>query len=168
MTAKVISKVLEIDNCNDKLFLEALYKPKLWEELSPVTKIQVTFKSPNVFTSKIIDEVGGVGNLLKIPIEMEGDLVLIDKGEDPGKGSLIEFNVRNNKDVKELEGRIRVKPLAPNKAKIGVFIETLILSNDFLNLLGKGAAEMILRTKVTSLLRNLEKYCREYDLSQLI
>ena len=167
MSAKVISKVLEIDNCNSEFLLKALFKAALWEEISPVAKIEVEFTSPNVFFSKITDEVGKVGDIFKIPINMEGELVLIDKGEDPGKGNLIEFNVRNNKDVRALEGRLRVKSLAPDKTKVGVFIHTLTLSSDFLNLLGKGAAEMILRTKVTGMLRNLEKVCKDNSLEDL-
>ena len=168
MSKKLISKVVEIDNCNNELLLKALFKAGLWEAISPVTKIEVEFTSPNVFLSKITDEVGKVGELFKIPINMEGELVLTDKGEEPGKGSLIEFNVRNNKDVRDLEGRLRVKALSPNKTKVGVFIHNLVLNSDFLNLLGKGAAEMILRTKVTGMLRNLEKFCKDHKLTELI
>ena len=40
----------------------------------------------------IVDEIN-IG--LKIPIEMRGELVLIDKGEQGPQGRLIEFNVRN-------------------------------------------------------------------------
>ena len=168
MSAKLISKVLEIDNCNCDLLLKALFKAAFWEEISPVAKIEVEFTSPNVFFSKITDEVGKIGDIFKIPIDMEGELVLIDKGEDLGKGNLIEFNVRNNKDVRDLEGRLRAKSITPDKTKVGVFIHTLTLSNDFLNLLGKGAAEMILRTKITGMLRNLEKLCKDRRLEDLI
>ena len=81
MSAKLISKVLEIENCNSELLLKALFNAELWEEISPVAKIEVEFTSPNVFFSKITDEVGKVGDIFKIPINMEGEMVLIDKGE---------------------------------------------------------------------------------------
>ncbi len=164
----MISKVLEINNCNSQLLLKALFKAGLWEVISPVSKIEVEFTGPNVFFSKITDEIGKVGDLFKIPINMEGEMVLIDKGEEPVKGHLIEFNVRNNKDVKELEDRLRIKALTTDKTKVGVFIHNLLLNSDFLNLIGKGAAELVLRTKVTGMLRNLEKYCREYSLEKLL
>ncbi len=162
MTQK-ISKVIEI-NCNNKILIKAVFKPKLWEIMSPVKKFEIEFISPNVFFSKIFDEV----KILKIPIEMEGELVLDNKGEDPGKGTLIEFNVRNNKDVKELEGRLRIKEIAPDKAKVGVFIHNFTLGSDFLNSVGKSATEMILRTKVTQMLRNLEQYCNTHDGKELL
>ena len=168
MSAKVISKVLEIKNCNDEKLLKALYKAEFWEAISPVAKMEVEFTSPNVFHSNITDNIAKLGDLFKIPIEMEGEMVLIDKGKDPGKGYLIEFNVRNNKDVKELEGRMRIKALSPDKTKVGVFIHNLVLNSEFLNLLGKGAAEIILRTKVTGMLRNLEKLCKERDLGEFV
>ena len=106
--ANVISKVVEINNCNKEEFIKALFKPGLWEKCSPVKKIAVEFIAPNVFRSEMVDEV----DIIKIPIEMSGELVMDDKGEESNKGKLIEFNVRNNKDVKELEGRIRVKALS--------------------------------------------------------
>ena len=42
----------------------------------------------------------------------------------------------NNKDIKELDGNIRVKALSPNESKIGVFIHNFELSSNFLNLFG--------------------------------
>lgn len=169
MTANIITKVVEINNCNGDTFAEAIYKEKLWEIISPVSKIEVEFISPNVFRSVIVDEVKlTVGNLLNIPIEMTGEMVLLDKGEVPEKGRLIEFNVRNNKDVKKLEGRLRIKQISTNTVKIGVFIQILELSSDFINLIGKSAAELILRTKITGMLRNLEKYCQSNNLRDLL
>ncbi|MFX1258052.1 MAG: hypothetical protein ACFFAN_09340 [Promethearchaeota archaeon] len=172
MTAKVISRVLEINNCNKDNLLEAIYQPRFWEIISPVTKIEAKLVAPNVIYTHIIDEIKlSVGDFLKIPIEMEGELVLIDKGEIEGKGRLIEFNVRKNKDIKELEGRIRIKTLSidksSNKSKVGVFIHHFVLSSDFINLFGS-AAELILRRKVTNSLRNLEKYCKTHDLKDLV
>ena len=114
--ANVISKVVEIDNCNKEEFVKALFKPGLWEKCSPVKKITVEFIAPNVFRSDIVDGV----DIVKIPIELSGELVMDDKGEEPNKGRLIEFNVRNNKDVKELEGRVRIKALSSNKSKSAV------------------------------------------------
>jgi hypothetical protein len=105
--------------------------------------------------------------LIKIPIDMEGELVLNDKGEEEGKGRLIEFNVRKNKDVKVLEGNLRVRELSPTQSKIGVFIHHFTLSSDFMRLFG-GAAELTLRTKITDMLRNLEKLCKNQDLSNFI
>ena len=99
--------------------------------------------------------------------EMEGGLVLIDKGEEEGKGRVIEFNVRNNKDVRELEGRLRVKSLSASKSKVGVFIENFKLSSDFLNLIGS-AADLTLQIKITDMLRNLQKYCKSNDLNHFL
>jgi len=167
MTPKVISKVLEINNCPNETLIKALYTSKFWELLSPVSSIEVNFTSPNVFYSKIVDEIKITGNLLKIPINMVGEMVLIDKGEEPGKGKLIEFNVRENKDVRDLEGRIRIKALTPTKSKVGIFIHNFVLSSDFLNLIGKGAGELIIRDKITKTLRNLEKHCKTKKLEDL-
>lgn len=162
--ANVISKVVEIDNCNKEEFVKALFKPGLWEKCSPVKKITVEFIAPNVFRSEMVDEV----DIVKIPIEMSGELVMDDKGEEPNKGRLIEFNVRNNKDVKVLEGRVRIKALSSNQSKIGVFIKRLTFNSDFINLIGKSAAELILRTKITALLQNVKKYCSSHDIKELI
>ena len=159
MTSKPISKVLEIDNCNKDELLKSIYKKEIWEALTPVKKIEVEFLSPNVFHSEIMDEV----KLVNFPIEMKGELVLMDKGEQKEKGRLVEFNVRNNENVKELEGNIRMKILPNNKLKIGVFVHKFTLNNDFMNSLGKGVGELILRTKLNDLLRNLEKYCKTHD-----
>ncbi|MFX0033669.1 MAG: hypothetical protein ACFE8E_09365 [Candidatus Hodarchaeota archaeon] len=158
-----ISKILEINNCNKNSLLKAIYTPKFWEEIKPTKKLEAQFIAPNVLYTKVYDEI----NIVKVPIEMEGELVLNDKGEDPGKGRLIEFNVRNNKDVRELEGRLRVKELSPNKTKVGVFIENFVLSSDFLNLMG-GAADLTLQMKITDMLRNLEKYCKTKKLEELL
>ena len=102
ITAK-ISKIIEINNCNDDDLFKTLYTAEFWEEINPSKKMEAKFTSPNVLHTKIYDEV----DLVKIPIEMEGELVLSDKGQDSSKGHLIEINVRNNKDVRELEGRGR-------------------------------------------------------------
>ena len=160
---KVISKVLEIENCNKDIVLKAIYNPKFWEEISPVDKIEASFPSPNVLHTYIVDMI----KVVNIAVEMEGELVLIDKGEEEGKGHLIEFNVRNNKDVTDLEGNIRVKALSPSKSKIGVFIHNFELSSNFLNLFGS-ATELILRTKITGILRNIEKYCKTRDLKKFL
>lgn len=116
--------------------------------------MEAEFTAPNGLHTKIMDEI----NVVKMPIKMEGELVFQDKGEEEDKGRLIELNVRNNKDVKELEARLRVKLLSPTKSKLGVFVQSLILNSDFLNLIG-GASELILRTKITDMIRNLEKLC---------
>ncbi len=158
-----ISKVLEIENCNKDLLVKALYISEFWEAIKPTKKMEAKFIAPNVLHTKIHDEI----NVVKVPIEMEGELVLIDKGEDGDKGRLIEFNVRNNKDVRELEGRIRVKSLSNTKSKLGIFIETFSLSSDFLNLIG-GAADLTLQLKITDMLRNLEKYCKSNNLNHFL
>lgn len=157
---KVISKILEIENCPKNDALEALYKPKFWEEISPVTKIEASFPSPNVLRTKLVDHI----KVVNIDIELEGELVLTDKGEEEGKGRLIQFNVRGNEDVTELEGNIRIKAISPSKSKIGIFIHSFVLSSNFMSLLG-GVAELILRTKITGILRNIEKYCKVSQLS---
>ncbi len=158
-----ISKVLEIDNCNDSDLLKALYVAEFWEEINPLKKMEAKFTAPNVLHTKIYDEI----DLIKIPIEMEGELILSDKGHDPGKGHLIEFNVRNNKDIRELEGRIRIKPLSPNKSKVGVFVESFTLSSDFLRSLG-GVSDLVLQSKISKMLRNIEKYCKTKDLNYFL
>ena len=167
MSAKKISKVLEINNCKKEDLIEAIYKAEFWEKISPVKEITASFPSPNVLYTKTVDELLNVGGLVRLPIEMEGELVLTDKNEEAGKGRLIEFNVRNNKDVRELEGNLRVKALSANKSKVGIFIHKFILSSDFLNLLGKGAAEITLQTKITKMLRNVEKLCKTNNLKAL-
>lgn len=158
-----ISKILEIDNCNKDLVLEVLYKPEFWEAISPVDKMEASFPAPNVLYTKIVDMI----KVVNIAIEMEGELVLVDRGEEEGKGRLIEFNVRNNEDVKELEGNIRVKALSKTKSKIGVFIHHFHLSSNFLSMFG-GASELILRTKIGGILRNIEKYCKTNDLKDFL
>jgi hypothetical protein len=159
MIMSKISKVLEIENCNKDTLTKALYNSEFWITINPAKKMEAKFIAPNVLFTKVQDEI----NVVKVPIEMEGELVLTDKGEDGDKGNLIEINVRNNKDVRELEGRIRVKSLSKTKSKIGVFIENFKLSSDFLNLIG-GAADLTLQMKITEMLRNLEKYCKSSDL----
>jgi hypothetical protein len=162
ITAK-ISKVLEINNCNDNDLLKALYVAKFWEEINPSKKMEAKFTAPNVLHTKIYDEI----DLIKIPIEMEGELVLSDKGQDPGKGHLIEFNVRNNKDIRELEGRMRIKPLSPNKSKVGVFVDTFTLSSDVLRSIA-GVGDLVLQNKISEMLRNIEKYCKTKDLKAFL
>ena len=162
MTANIISKVIELDNCNKDLLIKALYTEKFWETINPAKKIEAKFISPNVLYSKITDEI------VKIPIEMEGELVLQDEGEqEEGKGRLIELNVRKNENMKKFEGNLRIKALTSTKSKVGVFIHKFILSNSFLELLG-GAAELTLRSKLSDALRNLEKYCKSNDLSDFL
>ncbi|MFW9973392.1 MAG: hypothetical protein ACFFDF_24625 [Candidatus Odinarchaeota archaeon] len=163
MSDNIISKVVEIDNCNKDLLIEAIFKPEFWVMVNPAKSMEAEFTAPNVLFTKIIDEI------LNIRIEMEGELVLQDMGEQYGdKGRLIELNVRNNKDIKELEGRMRIKAISNNKSKIGVFINSFKLNSDFLNLFGKSAAELTLRTKITDMLRNLEKYVRSKSLKELL
>jgi hypothetical protein len=162
MPANIISKVVELDNCNKDLLITAIYKPEFWIMVNPAKSMHAEFTAPNVLFTKIVDEI------INIKIEMEGELVLQDKGEqEGGKGRLIELNVRNNKDVRELEGRMRIKALTNNRSKIGVFINSFKLGSDFLNLIGKSAAELALRTKITDMLRNLERYVKSNSLSDL-
>ncbi|TFG00157.1 MAG: hypothetical protein EU541_03085 [Promethearchaeota archaeon] len=162
MAKLICSKVVEVD-CAKNDFLESIYKPKIWETISPVKKITVEFTAPNVFFSEMYDEV----ELVKMPIEMSGELVMVDKGEEEGKGRLIELNVRKNKDVKKLDGRLRVKSLGPNKTKIGVFITTFELTSEFLNLFGD-TSELILRRKISEILRGLQKYCKSNTLKDFL
>ncbi|MBD3338731.1 MAG: hypothetical protein GF353_06470 [Candidatus Lokiarchaeota archaeon] len=164
MTKNIISKIVELENCSEENLSKAVYKSEIWEEISPVNEMKAEFRSPNVLYSEIIDRVA----VLNYPIELQGELVLTDKGVESDKGHLIEFNVRNNKDVKKLEGNLRIKNLQENKVKIGVFIHTFLLESDFLNLVGKNAWELVLRTKITDLLRNLEKLCKERSISNFL
>ena len=162
MSINIISKVVELENCNKEDFIRALYKAEFWETINPTKKMEAKFIAPNVLYSKVMDEI------VKIPVELEGELVLQDRGEQSeGKGRLIELNVRNNKDVRELIGRLRIKALSPNKSKIGVFINSFTLSSDFLNLIGKSAAELSLRTKITEMLRILERWLKTNSLNDL-
>ncbi len=163
MTKNIISKVLEINNCNRETFIKVFYKSEFWEAISPTKKMEAEFISPNILHTKIVDEI----NIVKIPIEMKGELVFQDKGEQDEKGHLIELNVRNNKDVKELEARIRIKELSLTRSKIGVFVQNLTLSSDFLNLIG-GTSELILRTKITDMMRNLERLCKTKSLEDFL
>jgi len=163
LTSKIISKVLEIENCPKDKLLEAIYKAEFWKEISPVTTMEAEMIAPNVLSSHIVDNI----KVLNIPIEMDGELVLIDKGEQESKGHLIELNVRKNENIKKLEGNLRIKALTSTKSKVGVFIHKFILSNYFLDLIG-GASELILRSKLTDSLRNLEKYCKSNDLSDFL
>ena len=135
-----ISKVLEIDNCKKEDLIEAIYKPEFWKEITPAQKVEAKFIAPNVLYNKIYDQI----SLIKVPIELESEMVLSDKGEQAGKGRLIEINIRNNDEIKNMEGRLRIKALTSTKSKVGIFIDELSFSNDFLSLLG-GAADMILQ-----------------------
>ncbi|MFX0043924.1 MAG: hypothetical protein ACFE8L_13510 [Candidatus Hodarchaeota archaeon] len=164
MSSNIISKVLEINNCDKETLIKALYKAKFWETIKPTKKLEAEFTAPNILYTKVYDEI----DLIKVPIEMEGELVLTDKGEQEKKGRLIELNVRNNKDVRTLEGRLRIKEITTNKTKLGVFINSFTLSSDFLNLIGKSAAELTLRRKISDMTRNLEKFCKTNSLSSLL
>jgi len=161
LSTNIISKVVEINNCNKDELIEAIFKPEFWIMINPAKSMEAEFIKPNVLHTKIVDEI------INIKIEMEGELVLQDQGEQPErKGRLIELNVRNNKDIKELEGRMRIKKISNNKSKIGVFINSLKLNSDFLNLIG-GTAELILRTKITEMLRNLDNWLKSNTLEDL-
>ncbi|MFW9824207.1 MAG: hypothetical protein ACFFE4_14780 [Candidatus Thorarchaeota archaeon] len=162
MLKSIISKVVELENCNKDVLIKALYTAKFWETVNPTKKMEAKFIAPNVLFTRVTDTIAN------IPIEMEGELVLQDKGEEEGKGRLIELNVRNNKDVKELEGRLRIKELASNKSKLGVFISHFNLSSDFLNLIGKSLSELTLRNKITEMLRKLERWVKNNSLNDLL
>jgi len=158
-----ITKILEIDNCNKDILSQALYKAEFWEAINPTKKMEAKFIAPNVLYTKIYDEI----DVIHIQIEMEGELVLSDKGEIEGKGRLVEFNVRNNKDIKHLEGRLRIKALSPTKTKLGVFVENFALSGNFLSLIGS-VANLTLQKKITEMMRNIEKYCKTKDLKDFL
>lgn len=163
MSGNIISKVVELDKCNKDKLIKAIYGPEFWLTVNPAKKMQAEFLAPNVLYTKITDEI------INIKIEMEGELVLQDRGEqEGGKGRLIDLNVRNNKDVRELEGHMRIKAISSNKSKIGVFINSFTLSSDFLGLIGRAAATLTLRTKITEMLRNLEKWLKSNSLDDLL
>ncbi|MFX0008504.1 MAG: hypothetical protein ACFFA7_06470 [Promethearchaeota archaeon] len=163
MPDNIISKVVELDNCNKDILVDSIFKPEFWIMVNPAKTMHAEFTAPNVLYTKITDEI------INIKIQMEGELVLQDMGEqEGGKGRLIEMNVRNNKDVRELEGRMRIKALSNTKSKLGVFINSFKLGSDFLNLIGRNAAELTLRTKITEMLRNLEKYVKSKSLENLV
>jgi hypothetical protein len=162
LTTSIISKVVELDNCNKDLLVKALYTAKFWETVNPAKKMEAKFISPNVLYTKVLDDI------VSIPIEMEGELVLQDLGEQQeGKGRLIEINVRNNKDVKELEGRLRIKEISTNRTKFGIFINSFKLSSDFINLIGRNVSELTLRSKITEMVRNLERWVKNNSLNDL-
>ena len=162
MPDNIISKVVELENCNKDKFIEAFFKPEFWLIINPAKKMEAKFTAPNVLYTKIVDEI------INIKVEMEGELVLQDLGEQEGdKGRMINMNVRNNKDVKELEGRIRIKAISPNTSKIGVFIDSFTLSSNFLGLIGRSVAELTLRTKITEMLRNLERWLKKNSFDDL-
>lgn len=162
MSANIISKVVELDNCNKDSLIKSLYTAQFWEMVNPAKKMEAKFISPNVLYTRVTDEI------VNIPVEMEGELILQDMGDQEGKGRLIELNVRNNKDVRELEGRMRIKAISPNKSKIGVFINSFKLGSDFLNLIGKSVAELTLRNKISEMLRNLERWVKNNSLNELL
>ena len=162
MTTSIISKVVELDNCNKDLLVKALYTAKFWETVNPAKKMEAKFISPNVLYTKVLDDI------VSIPIEMEGELVLQDLGEQQeGKGRLIEINILNNKDVKELEGRLRIKEISTNRTKFGIFINSFKLSSDFINLIGRNVSELTLRSKITEMVRNLERWVKNNSLNDL-
>ena len=162
MSTNIISKVVEIENCNKDSLIKAVYTPEFWITVNPAKHMDAKFIAPNVLYTKITDEI------INIKIEMEGELVLQDMGEqEGGKGRLIELNVRNNEDVRELEGRMRIKAISENKSKIGVFINSFSLSSNFLGLIGRSAAELALRTKITDMLRNLDRWLKNNSLDNL-
>lgn len=162
MPDNIISKVVEINNCKKEDLVKAFFKPQFWEAINPAKKMEAKFISPNVLYTKISDE------FINIQVEMEGELVLQDNGEQPeGKGRLIELNVRNNKDVRELDANLRIKALTPSKCKLGVFIKNFKLESDFINLIGRNGAELILRSKITDMLRNLERWLKTNSLNEL-
>jgi len=153
---------VELDNCNKDLLIKALYTAKFWETVNPAKKMEAKFVSPNILYTKVTDEI------VNIPVEMEGELVLQDKGEqEESKGRLIEINVRNNKDIKELEGRLRIKEISTNRTKLGIFISDFKLSSDFLNLIGKNVSELTLRNKITVMVRNLKRWVKKHSLNDL-
>ncbi|HDZ17123.1 hypothetical protein LCGC14_1242140 [marine sediment metagenome] len=162
MPDNIISKVVEINNCKKEDLVKAFFKAQFWEAINPAKKMEAKFISPNVLYTKISDE------FINIQVEMEGELVLQDKGDQPGgKGRLIELNVRNNKDIRELEGNIRIKALTSSKCKIGIFIKNFKLDSDFFNLIGRRVAELTLRSKITDMLRILERWLRTNSLNEL-
>jgi len=159
----IISKVIEIDNCSKEDLVKAFYNPQFWIKINPAKSMDAEFIAPNVLHTKITDEI------LKIPVEMEGELVLQDKGEQPGgKGRLVELNVRNNKDIRELDGNMRVKTITPTKCKVGVFIHSFKLESGFLNLIGRNVAELTLRNKITDMLRKLERGLKTNSLKDFL
>jgi hypothetical protein len=158
----IISKVVEVNNCNKEDLVKAFFKPQFWEAINPAKKMEAKFIAPNVLYTKISDE------FINIQIKMEGELVLQDKGEQLGeKGRLIELNVRNNKDIRELEGNIRIKALTSSKCKIGIFIKNFKLDSTLFNLIGRRVAELTLRSKITDMLRILERWLRTNSLNEL-
>ena len=162
MTSSIISKIVELD-CNKDLLVKTFFSAKFWETVNPAKKMEAKFISPNVLYTKVIDEI------VNIPIEMEGELVLQDMGEQAeGKGRMIEINVRNNKDIKDLEGRLRIKELSASKSKLGIFITHFNLNSDFMNLIGKSVAELTLRNKITEMVRNLERWVKNNSLNDLL
>jgi len=158
-----ITKVLEIENCKKEDLIRAIYVSEFWENITPAQKVEARFIAPNVLYNKIFDQV----SVVNVPIELESEMVFSDKGEEAGKGRLIEINIRNNNEIKRMEGRLRIKALTPTKSKVGIFIDTLLFSNDFLSLLG-GAADMILQTKITEMMRNLQKLCQTKNLADFL
>ena len=163
MPENIISKVVEIDNCSKEDLVKSFYNPQFWVKRNPAKSMEAEFISPNVLHTKITAEI------MKIPVEMEGELVLQDKGEQPGgKGRLIEINIRNNKDIRELDGNMRVKTITPTKCKIGVFIHSFKLESGFLNLIGRNVAELTLRNKITDMLRKLERGLKTNSLKDFL
>ena len=67
MTTSIISKVVELDNCNKDLLIKALYTAEFWEIVNPSKQMEAKFISPNVLYTKVIDQI------VNIPVKMEGN-----------------------------------------------------------------------------------------------
>ena len=101
MSTNIISKVVEIENCNKDLLIKAIYTPEFWITVNPAKKMDAKFTAPNVLYTKITDEI------VNIKVQMEGELVLQDKGEqEENKGHLILNPISNKTCFKSLKSLI--------------------------------------------------------------
>jgi len=127
--------VQDLENC--------IYTPHFWGEYVPAHEATAEFTTKTNMHFVIKENV-------PLPITMEGDVEYLDEGN-----GVIHFRLlrENFHQVETLFGRIRYREEAPGKTKVGVFVEEMKLSNAFANLLGKTAAVVEAKTRLTKAFR---------------
>ncbi|MHA1340470.1 MAG: hypothetical protein ACTSRZ_09605 [Promethearchaeota archaeon] len=157
MSKKPILSIIENikSPLNEKELTQKLEDKDFWEKIIPTKEKLVKKKAPNVLFIIINEEFqfDPVG-ITKLSLKIEGELLFERKGADM-KGEIVDFYIRNNTHLDELDGRIRIRKNR-EMLKIGVFIYSLRVKNIDLNI-GQQAIEFVLRTKIREMLKNIEK-----------
>jgi hypothetical protein len=159
----IMSEIIEVQNASEEKILKKLREADFWIQIIPAKQKIVEMRAPNVLYTSISEEIRmdllGLANIKPIKLEFEGELVLEDKGSDEN-GHFLDFNVRKNTLITELEGRLRLKKISngiSNGLKVGIFIYVFKINNQFLGSLGQNAADLILRSKLRELLELAKK-----------